>query len=402
MGVTDVLCCRCSDNRSLNDFSRDENTFQHLVNFYPTCAHSVQFRWLNVNLQCCLKRRAVLCSLLVTWGVGIRMFWNTAEEADVDSSVSRCMQYPNIPVFLRPGLLALPPPFGGLRGRTCPNILVYNPLILESRLWNLRDVLWFVCSSCEVTGQGVLDAKKGSPPKTAARSRWGQAGEQHKGQRGTRVLLLATPWSPHAAVCSNRLLTSDGLSVWGEVHTEYLMSYSEGGSSKTTSKEYDLNNNLKGKKGVRGLRGRQVSWLIAKMDFNTEEHCGYKKIQLLFDSVFWLTHHFSCFWLSGCSGLFPWSSSAHQICSILWHFQRDQLRPFPWTSSLETELSLCILVTCQIWCSCPMFGDLCAALFCGTGISPVSRRKVFYLTWISPGLEWYPRGNWNPCFFYFK
>lgn len=180
------------------------------------------------------------------------------------------------------------------------------------------------------------------------------------------------------------------------------MSYSEGGDCKTLQVKNVLENNLKGKRRVRGWTGRQVSWPIARMGFNTEEHCGYKKTQLLFDAVFWPTNCFACFWLSGCSGLFPWSLLAHQLCSILWHFQRDQLRPFPWTSSLETVLSLCILVTCQIWCSCPMFGDLCAASFCGTGISPVSRRKVFYLTWISPGLEWYPRGNWNLYFLYFK
>lgn len=34
---------------------------------------------------------------------------------------------------------------------------------------------------------------------------------------------------------------------------QYLMSYSEGGSCKTTSKEYYLNNNLKGKKGGEGF-----------------------------------------------------------------------------------------------------------------------------------------------------
>lgn len=158
------------------------------------------------------------------------------------------------------------------------------------------------------------------------------------------------------------------------------MSYSEGGNCKITNKEICFKNSLKNKSGVRGWTGRQVSWLVASMDLYTEKHCGYKKIQLLFGSMLWPTHRFAWFWPSGCSGLFPRSLLSHQLCWILWHFQRDQLKPFPWTSSLETVLSLCILVTCQIWCSCPMFGDLCAASFCRTGISPVSRRKVF--TWL--------------------
>lgn len=86
---------------------------------------------------------------------------------------------------------------------------------------------------------------------------------------------------------------------------------------------------FEGQKGVRSQTGRQVSCSISRMGFDTEEHCGYKKAQLLFGSVFWPTHHFACFWLSGCSGLFPWALLAHQFYSILQCFQRVQLRPVP-------------------------------------------------------------------------
>lgn len=133
----------------------------------------------------------------------------------------RYIQYPHIPVFLSPELLAVPSPFGGPERKDTPQHLIYNALILESRLWNLRGVLWFVCSWCEVAGQGVLDAKKGGHPKRAALSWWGRlVSSIDQGLKGTSVLLLATAWNPHATVCSSRLSTSDGLSVWGEVYTE--------------------------------------------------------------------------------------------------------------------------------------------------------------------------------------
>lgn len=155
--------------------------FQHLVNFYPICAQSVQFKWLNVSWPCCLKCRAVLCSLLVaTWGLGIWIFWNSVEEADVDSSVSQVYAVPLHCCFPETWASGSTPNFwGAWEEGHAPTSFVYNLLILESRLWNLRDVLRFVWSSCEVTGQGVLDAKKGSHPNTAALSWWGQAGEQH-------------------------------------------------------------------------------------------------------------------------------------------------------------------------------------------------------------------------------
>ena len=135
-----------------------------------------------------------------------------------------------------------------------------------------------------------------------------------------------------------------------------------------------------GKRGVRSWTGRQVACSVARMGFHTEEHCGYKKARLLLDSVFWPTPCSVCFWLSSCSGLFPWSSLARQFYSILQHFQRAQLMPFRWTSSLGTVLGLCTPVACQIWCSRAMFGDFCVASTCETGIFPVCRRKAFCLT----------------------
>lgn len=269
MGVTDALCCRCSDNKSLNDFEGNEYMFQHLINFYPTCVQSVQFRELNVSLQGCLKcslyiLRGVLCNLLVvTWGLGIWIFWNSAEEADGNSPVSQA--YAVLPTSLfswELGFWLYPRLLGGLR--TCPNILIYNPLILEPRLWNLRDVLLFVCSSCEVSGQGVLDAKKGVIQREQHSADGGRlVSSIDRGLKGTSVLLLATPWNPHATICSSRLLTSDGLSVWGEVYIEwehqYLMSYSEGGNCKTTNKEYALKTIWRAKAGWEvGQEGRSL------------------------------------------------------------------------------------------------------------------------------------------------
>lgn len=148
---------------------------------------------------------------------------------------------------------------------------------------------------------------------------------------------------------------------------------------------------------MRSWAGMQVPFSGARMGSNTEEHWGYKKAQLLFNSVFWPTHCFSWFWMNGCSGLFPWSL-AHQFYSILRHFQRAQLRPFPLTSSLGTVLRLCTAVTCLIWCSHPTFGDLCAASFCGTGISPVCRRKSLLFDLHFPRPRMIPKRKLKPMF----
>lgn len=138
-----------------------------------------------------------------------------------------------------------------------------------------------------------------------------------KGLKGTSVLLLATRWNLHATICSGRLLASDGLSVWGVYRVRAPVSdvLWEGWNCKTTSKEYALKNNLKGKSGVRGWTGRQVSWLIARMDLTQKNIASTRRFscfgQLIALLVFGWVAVVACFhghcWLisfTQCFGIF--------------------------------------------------------------------------------------------------
>lgn len=197
--------------------------FQHLVNFYPTHAQSAQFRWLNAILQCCLKYRALLCSLsVVTWGLGIWIFWNSADRADVGSAVLHlCAVSPTSLFSWDLGLWLYPCFLGGLRGRTCHNILVYNLLYLESRLWNLRDVSWFFAIHVKWQDRECWMPRREVIQRDQHLADGGRLEiSSDEGLKGTSVLLLARPWSPHTTICSIRLLSSERLPVWCEVYTE--------------------------------------------------------------------------------------------------------------------------------------------------------------------------------------
>lgn len=155
----------------------------------------------------------------------------------MDSAVAQVPAVPSWPCSPKawgldhpPGLLECP------RGGTYSTILICNSLILESKLWNLRDVIFFLCNSNEVTGQRALGGNKWGHSKRVAVTSWGSA-YWWRFEGYICMLFLATSWSPDIAICSNKLLTSEGLSVQGEVYTEkehqYLVSHSKGGSCRT-------------------------------------------------------------------------------------------------------------------------------------------------------------------------